>query len=192
MTAENLVRMKNGKPFGVVERNFECGKYHCLVVFTRNGVYNGYIGVPKGHFLYKQPYGKRNERLKFDKDKAFNNNVFGFFEELLTGDKQRECLAPDLYFSAHCGFNYSGALPGYKEAKRGYWYFGFDCGHCADGRDFEKAYKLGLLEEYEYFVLRDVYDYFDFGEFRTADYVEENLRQVAAEMQELDKEDEKK
>lgn len=45
----------------------------------------------------------------------------------------------------HGGINFSGELsPEFKPKAK--FYIGFDCGHCGDERDFDLAYKYGLID----------------------------------------------
>ena len=173
------------KKFGIVEKSWYKNGYHCFVIFTRNGCRCGYIGIPKTHRLYKKEYNKPQTFLRAKQNHKFNGNVFG----LLNPNIDKKALSPDMYFSAHMGFTFSNFI---KE-EQGYntnnemWYFGFDCGHCDDGRDYKHAFDLGLLEEEEFKILRD-WQYNNDCEVKTLEYCEEILNIIAEEFKELENE----
>ena len=49
------------------------------------------------------------------------------------------------YIDCHGGINFSGELsPDFSPKAK--CYIGFDCGHCGDDRDFDTAYKYGLID----------------------------------------------
>lgn len=49
------------------------------------------------------------------------------------------------YIDCHGGINFSGELsPDFSPKAK--FYIGFDCGHCGDDRDFDTAYKYGLID----------------------------------------------
>lgn len=49
------------------------------------------------------------------------------------------------YIDCHGGINFSGELsPDFSPKTK--FYIGFDCGHCGDDRDFDTAYKYGLID----------------------------------------------
>lgn len=178
--------MEQNKKFGVCEKDWMIGKYHCLIIFTRCGVYNGYIGVPKNHFLYGKSYRDKSEKLKITKDVKYNGNIMG----LLCSSKDDTFTSPDNYFCAHCGFTYSGNTLTYDECKNDdFWYFGFDCNHCFDGHDYDKAFNYGLISQKEYDFYNDLgrklYD--NNNVFRDFNYVYQNILSIVEQLGELDK-----
>lgn len=48
----------------------------------------------------------------------------------------------DKAIDVHGGLTYSGGLVDYPIESEALWWFGFDCGHCWDGNDYELASKL--------------------------------------------------
>ena len=49
------------------------------------------------------------------------------------------------YIDCHGGINFSGELsPDFSPKTK--FYIGFDCGHCGDDRDFDTAYRYGLID----------------------------------------------
>lgn len=172
----------NKRKFGVVEKEWMIGQYHCVIAFTMHGCYCGYIGVPKGHFLHGVSYTDKHPKLIAKKDHEFNENYMGLFCNTNNSDNT---MSPDMYFSAHCGFTYSGKSLGYDEMKEDFWYFGFDCQHFCDKNNYKKALDLGLLtqEEYEY---KSKYPALDDEVFRDFDYVKNNLEKVAQEFIDLE------
>lgn len=173
------------KKFGIVEKSWYKNGYHCFVIFNRNGCRCGYIGISKTNKLYEKSYSEPQSFLRQKENQKFNGNVFGLFNSCIQ-DKDKG-LPPDLYFSAHCGFTFSDFMSedfNYN-TNDNMWYFGFDCGHCDDGLDYNKAYELGLLNEKEYECFNTCK--FDNGqEVKSLKYCEDLLNIIADEMIELE------
>ena len=172
--------MENKRPFGYVEKSWRFYGLHCMVIFTRNGVRNGYIGIPKTHKLYGVRYDQKCEFLKLDNCKKFNGNVIRW----MCADTSDGMLSPDMYFQAHCGFTYSDygkEMPKYYNADEDLWYFGFDCNHCDDVQDWKLALKYNLIS-------LDEYKYHQSSQFRinnpirTLEYCENNINEVIYEL----------
>lgn len=85
------------------------GHYYMIVVLENLGFRNGYVGVKSDSKLFMQPYYKS---IKIDN-----------FETQL-----------ESVVSVHGGLTYSGNLGYDIIGGDNYFFYGFDCGHAADGR----------------------------------------------------------
>lgn len=85
----------------------------------------------------------------------------------------------------HCGLTYSDSrLFGQNDTDT--WWIGFDCGHCCDGFDVEKAKEYYADNNQVMIMLIMQKDYFAFcnkyNPIRTKEYVEENCRQIVDQL----------
>jgi len=94
------------------ELSFEFGDKKCIIFLVDNKysstrtVRLGYVGVPKGHPLYKVHYG--------DKLSWLNNSL-------------------ESMIMVHGGVSFSGFLR--ENGLRNFWFFGYDCNHSYDMED---------------------------------------------------------
>lgn len=177
--------MREEKRFPVLEKDYYKNGCHCIIVFTKNGVRNGYIGIPKSNKMYGVRYDEKSPLLRRKDNHPFNGNYMGLFSFLL--DEDNQTLNPSMYFSAHCGFTFSDYIDwdaGYNE-KKDLWYFGFDCGHAGDKSDYQKAYEYGLIgkKSLDYYLQLDTIPN---EEHRTLEYVENCLNILADELSEFE------
>lgn len=121
----------------VVEKEFESNGLKCVVVFQHSGHRCGYVGVPKEHSLYGKGY---NEHLEIKKTDIEDREVSGIFPLLGAMLDDDERIRIEAYFQCHGGITYSGK--GSYPIESDLWWFGFDCAHCDDGKDFDLAIKL--------------------------------------------------
>lgn len=103
----------------VVENVFEHRGLKCVVVMQALAHRCGYVGVPKEHFLYGKDY---DDYLEI---------------------KMNELIRIESYFQCHGGITYAqGGKGSSYPIKSDLWWFGFDCLHAWDKRDYETAKKL--------------------------------------------------
>lgn len=96
------------------------------------------------------------------------------------------CDYNDLDIACHWGLTFSGALP-YDYGQTKEYYVGFDCGHCWDGIDPKLAYELGLIDEAIKKMLDESFSYLAGYPVRDVDYVEEQCKKIADQLEELEK-----
>lgn len=154
----------------IVEKDFDSSGLRCIVVFQRHGHRCGYVGVPMGHPLYGKDY---DEHLDIKKSDIEAREVSGIFPLLGTILDEDERIRIEAYFSCHGGITYSGG--GEKSVypiESDLWWFGFDCAHYGDGKDFHLAMQL-FPEHAEQIMLskqlEDTYPTYD--PIRDLDYV---------------------
>lgn len=145
----------------IVERDFiECG-FRCVVVGHSMGHRCGYLAIPQGHTLYGKDYD-------------------------------------DIYVEVHGGLTYSNESDEYNypvETDEKVWWIGFDCGHFGDGKDYKLVESLIFKIEdererqraIEHFKFMKELDkrYPDDSKVRTAEYVENELKNLAAQVQNI-------
>jgi len=90
-----------------------------------------------------------------------------------------ESVTPTMLFDVHGGITYSGRDKIYPICQyEQIWWFGFDCAHYGDAKDFE-SFK-------EYYPLKDynkIKNYFDFDEqIRLKTYVEDECKSLAEQL----------
>lgn len=129
----------------MVERDEVYNGLRCVVIFAEMGHRCGYVGVSETHPLYGIEYSQvipLSLREKWEKVKKGTIGKRGVIS-LVTCDDEAPRL--DCLFDVHGSLTYSG------DGKRKYpveaentWWFGFDCAHCDDGKDFAAAEKYGF------------------------------------------------
>lgn len=182
--------MEEKQKFAVLEKDYYKNGYHCIIVFTHLGVRNGYIGIPKSNKMYGLKYDEETPLLQLNESIKFNNNFMGLFSYLCCKNTEDKSIPPSLYFSAHCGLNYSDFLQrnGDYNENKDLWYFGFDCGHCGDKPDYKRAYELGLIDKSNLECELKIQSKYlpDDRVHRSLEYVENCLNKLADEFKEFE------
>jgi hypothetical protein len=81
-------------------------------------------------------------------------------------------------FDVHGGVTFSGSGQDGYPVKDELWYFGFDCSHYGDGKDYAGAAEVGLYIQPDPFFINQ-------GVVRTKEYVEAECRRLADQLAEL-------
>ena len=93
------------------------------------------------------------------------------------------------YFDVHGGITYSGGGNRSKyPIESDLWWFGFDCAHWGDGKDFETAKKLFSddQEKLDYIgYFEKTYENLPDGDICTKEYVENECRHLAEQLAEF-------
>lgn len=123
----------------IVEREFEHAGYKCVVTFGAIGHRCGYVGIPKSHSLYGKDY---QEHLDIKKADIGDREISGIFPWLGACLDKDERIRIEAYFSVHGGITFAdGGENSSYPIESDLWWFGFDCGHCDDGKELELAYE---------------------------------------------------
>lgn len=153
----------------------------CVVLFTSFGHRCGYVGVPNSHPLSNIKYNEtiqRPELLERIKNSPTDKKCI---ISLLCWDG--ESVRPDLLLNAHGGITYSGKDKTYPTCNYDpIWWFGFDCAHYGDEKDFESLKEYYPLKHYN---MVKKYAFFD-GSIRTKTYVEDECKSLAEQLVELE------
>lgn len=84
----------------------------------------------------------------------------------------------------HWGLTYSGDGKHFYDGDDNLWWFGFDCGHCEDGVDYDTAMKYGLISEKEYAIGMNYQDLISFDGITVKDkeFVKENCKMIIEQL----------
>lgn len=85
----------------------------------------------------------------------------------------------------HWGLTYSGNGKHFYEGDDNLWWFGFDCGHCEDGTEFDTAMKYGLISSVEYNIGIEMQEALSMDEnvtVKTKEFVEENCKMIVEQL----------
>lgn len=83
----------------------------------------------------------------------------------------------------HCGLTYADSGL-FSQDDKDTWWIGFDCGHCCDGYDFEKAKEYFANNEQvmrSILYMEDINIYSEYP-IKTKEYVEENCKQIVEQI----------
>lgn len=84
----------------------------------------------------------------------------------------------------HWGLTYSGDGRHFDNEDENLWWFGFDCGHYGDGIDYDTAKEYGLINDKEYFIQKELMDYFngDDETIKDKEFVKENCKMIVEQL----------
>lgn len=168
----------------IVEQEFEHAGYKCVVTFCDMGHRCGYVGIPSTHPLYGKDYSDYLEIKKEDIEGREVSGIIPLFCACLDKDER---IQIDAYFQCHGGITYSGG--GEKSEypiESELWWFGFDCAHAGDEKDFN-----ALMEKFpqNQNYTRQMMRYQIGGEtVRSLEYVQDECRNLAEQLKEFEKE----
>lgn len=160
-------------------------------MFNAMGYRCGYVGVPKSHPLYGKSCDDYLDIKKADIDGREISGVFPFLIALMDEDDR---VRIDAYFYCHGGITFAnGGKNSNYPIDSDLWWFGFDCGHCGDGRELDFA---GIrFPKYRNTILRqlEVEKAFEFEDpVRTEEYVAEECKKLAEQLKEFEEGEETK
>lgn len=171
-----------------VEKDFYCEGYRCVVVMTSMCHRCGYVGIPKGHYLYKKDYIDKcllfSDIANEGQDKR---GIIPFIRHFIMDESK--LVPPDVYFNVHGSITYAASDNEYPvENKNSLWFFGFDCGHAGDKKSPKDAYAYGLItdKQLKYFLDLDSKYSIENEEERTADYVEQECISLAKQLKKVE------
>lgn len=176
--------MKNDRY--IVEQEFEHAGYKCVVTFNVTGHRCGYVGIPKEHPLYGKGY---DEHLEIKKSDLGDRDVKGIFPLLLACLDKDERIRIDAYFSVHGGITFAdGGENSSYPIESDLWWFGFDCGHCDDGKELELAYERfpKYRESISLQIETEKKFHIDGLIVRTEEYVAEECKKLAEQLKEFE------
>lgn len=170
----------------VIERKFEHAGYVCVVLFNAMGYRCGYVGVPKSHPLYGKSCDDYLDIKKADIDGREISGVFPFLIALMDEDDR---VRIDAYFYCHGGITYAGGGEHSNyPIESDLWWFGFDCGHCDDAKEFELAYERfpKYRESISLQIESEKKFHIDGLIVRTEQYVADECRNLAEQLKEFE------
>lgn len=152
----------------------------CTVLFQSTGHRCGYVAVEKGHPLFGINYNqdiKSPELLQ-----ELKNTIIGKrgIMDIFCWDGEKTNLS--ILIDVHGSLTYSGGESLYpiltvsQISPR--WWFGFDCAHCDDSKDWESVRKY--FPEHQWRTLWEIdQEYPTRDAVRTQEYVESECRNLA-------------
>ena len=88
----------------------------------------------------------------------------------------------DYNIDCHGGLTFSGELP-YDYGQKAKFYIGFDCGHCGDDRDFDTAYKYGLIDAELRDRRKQDFPHFMYGVVASLEHVESECKWIVDQLE---------
>lgn len=165
-----------------IESDFFFEGLRCVVIFTSMGHRCGYVGIDATHPLYRADYG---EEISILRKSDIENESIGKrgIIPVICMDKNLEYVRPDCYFDVHGGITYSGGNKEYPVVSD-LWWFGFDCAHYGDGKDYDKLREYELIDVKTIDSLEEKYSrYRNYKEIiRSKEYVEDECRNLAKQL----------
>ena len=172
----------------VVEKEFEHAGLKCVVVMQRMAHRCGYVGVNKDHPLYGKDYEDHLNitMSEMEGQPIGKRNIISIFAQAFD---DTENVMIETFFDVHGGITYAGHGEGKYPIESDLWWFGFDCAHLGDEKDFETAKKLfaddkGAMKSITYFENMERMYPTD-GEIRTLDYVADECKRLAEQLAEF-------
>ena len=113
-------------------------------------------------------WGVRNGYVSVSLDKDFTDYSYDFTDYS--------------YIDCHGGINFSGELsPDFNPKAK--CYIGFDCGHCGDDRDFDTAYKYGLIDAELRDRRKQDFPHFMYGVVASLEHVESECKRIVNQLE---------
>lgn len=143
----------------------------CVIVRNPHfGHLCGYVGIDHDHPFFGMGYDDQ-VKCKNSGDLEVNINEVGIMNIFCAAyncDIENDMISLSLLLKVHGGLTYYGG-PGKYPEEGNRWWFGFDCNHCDD-----LAPKTLELDRQYGFNTR--------GEYRTFDYVREQVKKLAEQL----------
>ena len=177
----------------VIEKEFEHMGYRCVITLNYMGFRCGYVGIPKTNTLYNK---SGRDYLEIKKADIEDREISGVFQLLSCCLDEDERVPIDAYFQVHGGITYasSGENVHFTD-ENDLWWFGFDCDHCDDRKDFaavdatwdmtaKNKLEKELIKAAK--VMRRLDKLHPIGEIRTVDYVMDQCKLLAEQLKEFE------
>jgi hypothetical protein len=153
--------------------------YRCVVLALDHGHRCGYVAIPRGHVLFGIEHGDDlPDHIAFITDTIMEDadvshrGPMAVFMAALTGNTRRL----DIVIDVHGSLTYSAGKDNYPVlTDADVWWFGFDCAHSGDGKDFS-IMSNQAKDSYNRFYLHSE------GIVRTKDYVESHCRLLSRQL----------
>lgn len=151
------------------------------IAITDQGHRCGYVGVPKGHVLYGIEYSENlPDAVSFVTEEILHDATIGsrgampVFIAAIPGNINRL----DVVIDVHGSLTYSGGGEGgkYPVPDTDLWWFGFDCAHCDDAKDFS------IMDDLTKDLYAEGLRWCNRGTVRSKEYVEQHLRLLARQL----------
>ena len=149
------------------------------IAITDMGHRCGYVGVPRGHVLYGVEYNETlPDAISFVTDEIMENAEIGargaipvFFAAF-----SNRMNRLDVVIDVHGSLTYSGRSEQYPIPDTNLWWFGFDCAHAGDGKDFS------IMDERTKEAYASGFRYYPEGPVRSKEYVMQHCKLLARQL----------
>jgi hypothetical protein len=155
--------------------------YKCVVILADMGHRCGYVGVGPANPLYNIDLSKdiKSPELlqEIKSSKIGKRGIIDVF--CWDGEKTRLSLL----FDVHGGLTYSGSSNRYPTNQIDpLWWFGFDCAHAGDAKDWDALHRFIPKEKYQ--ATKEVYDMFPRSSdmARSTNYVIDECKSLAEQI----------
>jgi hypothetical protein len=159
-----------------IEKIWQEKDYLCAVIFSDMGHRCGYVGITDKHPLFGLNYSDSHACLELDDSwerRSIDDRTPMI--PLLCYSFGRP-ISLDICINVHGGITYADRDSLYPVTNGGLWWFGFDCGHYNDARDFSDP----LTHE----TYRNCYIHQ--GIIRTLDYCVSECNKMANQLKEIE------
>lgn len=162
----------------IVEQDWLSSGLRCVAIAGDSGHRCGYVGLPKSHPLYGVSYGAYSPALDAlwataKEGPVGDRGIIPIFCALLNEADEVQ-PTPELVFDVHGSITYASSEAGYPVEHDDLWWYGFDCAHAGDAKDFD------LLKDEH---LRDIHTEFgNEGVVRDLAFVVEECEKLAAQL----------
>jgi hypothetical protein len=153
----------------------------CVGLALTHGHRCGYVGVPRGHVLYGIEYSATlpdavsfvTEEIMENADLSHRGSI-PVFCAALTGEMNRL----DVVIDVHGSLTYSDGGEGtlYPVPENALWWFGFDCAHAGDGKDFS------IMDEETKEMCNSGFRYYSAGLIRSKEFVMQHCKLLARQL----------
>ena len=153
----------------------------CCVIFTILGHRCGYVGIPKDHPLYGIKHSQDMQSPELLQElKSTHIGKRGILD-IFCWDG--EATTPAILFDVHGGITYSGGGTTYPLLQvEPMWWYGFDCSHTGDAKDWDTLEKLVEKKKWEpLWKIEQMYPV-DGDVVRTNEYVKEECKTLASKI----------
>lgn len=173
----------------VIEKIFTYHDLTCVVRFQNLGFRCGYVGIPKTHPLYGEDY---SNYLNIKKEDIKDREIDGVFQLINACLDEDDRITIDAYFRCHGGITYSGGGDNsHYPMDNDLWWFGFDCGHVGDGKDYDKWLEFFPEEKERIESVKRIEKKYETDPFyeepRNLEYTEENCKMLADQLLHFEK-----
>ncbi len=119
----------------IIESEFIHEGLKCIVIFTSYGHRCGYVSVEENSPLFGIGYS--DDLNKPELLKELKQTTIGKRGIIPLFCWDGESTTPGVLFNVHGGITYSDKAENYPIENNKSWWFGFDCAHCDDAKDWE-------------------------------------------------------
>lgn len=136
----------------IVERDWFSSGLRCVAIALSAGHRCGYVGLPKSHPLFGVGHGEYSPALDAlwttaKEGPIGDRGIVPIFCAMLHEADEVQAT-PELVFDVHGSITYARCEAGYPVEHDDLWWYGFDCAHAGDAKDFDLMDNVDLIGFY--------------------------------------------